>query len=48
MKCPYCGIPMLILKLPSEGRYGATKRRELHVCEQCGYEKEKIYGDKIR
>jgi len=50
MNCPKCGAKLLEIGLPSEGRYGASKRKKLLFCKTygCGYEKEIIYGDKSR
>jgi len=39
---------MKIVNLPSEAYYGAERKKRLHVCIHCGYEKEVISGDKCR
>ena len=48
LKCPKCGYEMKILNLPSEAHYGAERKKKLHVCIHCGYEREFIGGDKCR
>ena len=48
MNCPDCHIPMKQMNLPSEGRYGASKKHTLWVCQKCGREQEIIGGDKCR
>ena len=39
---------MKIMNLPSEAHYGAERKKKLHVCIHCGYEREFIGGDKCR